>query len=177
MARTEYVLGKKLELVLASLEPSNRLVCLVMLHTGLRVSDVLALKTEQIARSSRFWVKEKKTGKAKMVGLPAELRDELLRQAGEVWLFPGSRGQEKARTRQAVWADIKRAQRAFRIKRNLGSHSMRKAYANELMGKYGNVEKVRRALNHSSQSITALYIMADELAERKGNYTNRVLPT
>lgn len=167
MARTEHILGQKLALVLASLEPSNRLVCRVMLHTGLRVSDVLALKTEQVERSARFWVKEAKTGKAKMVGLPAGLRRDLLAQSGTVYVFPSRMDENKPRTRQAVWADLKRAQRAFRIKSNVGSHSMRKDYAAEMMRKYRDVEKVQRALNHSSVYVTMLYIMADELAGRK----------
>lgn len=166
MARTQHILGQKLGLVLASLEPSNRLVCRVMLHTGLRVGDVLALRTEQVRRSSRFWIKERKTGKAKLVGIPADLRRELVAQAGAVYVFPSRNDENKHRSRQAVWADVKRAQRAFRIRSNIGTHSMRKDYAAGLMQKYGSLERVRRALNHSSAVTTALYIMADELATR-----------
>ena len=44
---------------------------------------------------------------------------------------------------------------------------MRKVYAVRLMAKYGDLEKVRRNLNHSSSSITAIYAMADLLLERK----------
>ena len=57
---TEYLLNREVEHVLAALTPSNRLVVRVSLHTGLRVSDVLALRTEQLKPS--FWVKESKTG-------------------------------------------------------------------------------------------------------------------
>ena len=47
---TEYLLNRQLTHVLAALTPQNRLICEVELHTGLRISDVLALKTDQIAR-------------------------------------------------------------------------------------------------------------------------------
>lgn len=174
MARAEHVLGQQLQLVLASLNPANRLVCEVMLHTGLRVGDVLELKTEKVKGGSRFWITEAKTGKAKLVGLPQPLRQRLLEQAGKEWVFEGKRSAKKHRTRQAVWADIKRAEKAFRLRQNCGTHSMRKDYAQELLRKYGSVEKVRRALNHSSDTITRIYIMADALAERKGEYTKRV---
>lgn len=166
MATVNYLLKQQLELVLASLMPANRLACEVALHTGLRISDVLALKTEDVRRSSRFWVKEAKTGKAKLVGLPAPLRRRLLNQAGKTYVFPARLNENGHRSRQAVWADIDRAQRAFRIPQNIGTHSMRKEYAVELMRKYGSLEKVRRALNHSNATVTKIYALADELVKR-----------
>lgn len=159
--RTEYLLNEQVKIVLAALTPANRLVCETCLHTGLRVSDVLELKTEQI--KPRFWVKEQKTGKSKMIGLPDDLRVRLLAQAGETWVFPSRCDPTKHRSRQAVWADVKRAQRAFRLRQNIGPHSFRKDYAVELLRRYGDIEKVRRALNHSSTTITVIYAMADML--------------
>ena len=161
---SEYVLKKSLEHVLAALTSSNALVARVCLHTGLRVSDVLELKTQQLA--ARFWVTEKKTGKRRMVGLPAELLEAVKAQSGEVWAFPG-RDPRKHRTRQAVWKDIKRAATAFRLRENVTPHSLRKVYAVELLERYGDFDKVRRNLNHAYDSTTALYAMADELT-RKG---------
>ena len=166
MATVNYLLKQQLDLVLASLMPANRLACEVALHTGLRISDVLALKTEDVRRSSRFWVKEAKTGKAKLVGLPAPLRRRLLNQAGKTYVFPARLNENGHRSRQAVWADIDRAQRAFRIPQNIGTHSMRKEYAVELMRKYGSLEKVRRALNHSNMTVTKIYALADEVVKR-----------
>lgn len=166
MATVNFLLKQQLDLVLASLMPANRLACEVALHTGLRISDVLALKTEDVRRSSRFWVKEAKTGKAKLVGLPAPLRRRLLNQAGKTYVFPARLNENGHRSRQAVWADIDRAQRAFRIPQNIGTHSMRKEYAVELMRKYGSLEKVRRALNHSNMTVTKIYALADELVKR-----------
>lgn len=161
---SEYILRKSLEHVLAALTSSNALVARVCLHTGLRVSDVLELKTQQLA--ARFWVTEKKTGKRRMVGLPAELLEAVKAQSGEVWAFPG-RDPRKHRTRQAVWKDIKRAATAFRLRENVTPHSLRKVYAVELLERYGDFDKVRRNLNHAYDSTTALYAMADELT-RKG---------
>jgi len=161
---TEYLLHRELGHVLAALTPGNRLVCEVMLHTGLRVGDVLALRTEQLKK--RFWVTEAKTRKRRMVGLPEELRRAVLRQAGPVWAFPGRDG-KRHRTRQAVWKDVKRAARAFRLPQNAGTHSMRKIYAVELRRKYGDVERVKRALNHDSLHTTLLYAMADQLLTDK----------
>lgn len=163
--RTGYLLEREVGHVLAALTPSNRLVCRVCLHTGLRVGDVLALRTQQLA--PHFWVVERKTGKRRQVGLPAGLLRDIRAQAGEVWAFPG-RNPAKPRTRQAVWADVKRAAKAFRLVQNVGPHSFRKVYAVELLRKYGDLDRVRRALNHGSCATTMIYAMADRLMTAKG---------
>lgn len=155
--RTEALIDRELDRVLSALMPSNALVCQVSLHTGLRVSDVLNLKTAQLA--PRFWITEAKTGKRKLVGLPAPLLEAVRAQAGEVWAFP-SRDGTGHRSRQAVWADVKRAARAFRVPQNVGAHSFRKAYAADVMAAYGDLERVRKALNHSSPMCTMLYLIA-----------------
>ena len=154
-----------MEHVLAALTPSNALVMRVILHTGMRVSDVLALKTADLKPSG--WYTEQKTGKRRKYGLPKELLAQIREQAGPVWAFPGRLQPSKHRTRQAVWRDVKRAQKAFRMPQNIGTHSARKMYAVQLLAKYGNIEAVRRNLNHSSSSVTAIYAMSDMLLQRK----------
>lgn len=161
---TEYLLRREMEHVLAALTPSNRLVCRVCLQTGLRVGDVVSLKTRDL--KGQFWIVESKTKKRRRVNLPRELLDQIRAQAGEVWAFPGRKpGQH--RTRQAVWADVKRAAKAFRIRQNIAPHSFRKVYAVELLRRCGDVKRVQRALNHSDCATTMIYVMAAELLETK----------
>ncbi len=157
------MLNKEVEHVLAALTPSNQLVCRVMLHTGLRVGDVVSLRTQELKR--QFYIVEAKTGKRRRVGLTDALLAQIRAQAGPEWAFPGRFGGH--RTRQAVWSDVKRAAKAFRLPQNVGPHSMRKVYAVELMRKYGDLERVRRALNHGGVGVTAIYAMADQLLEAK----------
>ena len=161
---TEYLLNKEVGHVLAALMPQNRLIVQVILHNGARSGDVLRLRTEQLKPS--FWSVEQITGKRRRVGIPEPLLSAIKRQAGREWAFPGRDG-KAPKTRQAVWADMKRAQRAFRLPQNIGTHSARKVYAVGLMRKYGDIEKVRRNLNHSSTAVTAVYVMADQLLEAK----------
>lgn len=151
--------------------PENRLAVRVSLHTGLRISDVLCLKPEQL--KPQFWVIESKTGKRKRVNLPGPLLEDLQHNSGKYWVFPGRNDPKKHRTRQAVWHDIKRAAAAFRLPQNVGTHSARKVYAVELLKKYGDLDRVRRALNHAKRypSTTLIYATADALLEAK--YTRR----
>lgn len=162
--KTEYLLNKEVERVLAALMPQNQLIVWVVLRNGMRLSDVLEMKTADLKPSG--WYVEKKTGKRRRFGLDAPLLAAIQAQAGEVWAFPGRRPGEH-KTRQAVWYDVKRASRAFRLPQNVGPHSFRKVYAAKLMAKYGDLERVRRNLNHSSASVTAIYAISDVLLERK----------
>lgn len=162
--KTDYLLNREVDLILAMLTPRNALVMRTALHTGLRVGDVLALKTAQLA--PRFWVTESKTGKRRQIGLPEPLLTDIRNQAGQEWAFESPRT-GRPQTRQAVWKDVKRAAIALRLPQNVGPHSARKVYAVELMAKYGDIERVRRALNHSNQSITMIYALADRQLESK----------
>lgn len=140
------------------------------LQTGLRISDVLELRPEQLR--PHFWVTERKTGKRRQVGLPEPLLSDLKNAAGERWVFEG-RSPKDHRTRQAVWKDMKRAAKAFRLPVNVGPHSARKVYAVELLRKYGDIDRVRRALNHNSETITLLYAMADKQREARARRRKR----
>ena len=162
---TEYLLNEQLDRVLAALMPENELVCRVILQTGLRIGDVLALRTENLGL--HMMVLERKTGKRKRIYLTHELLHKLRANAGKIYVFEGRNNPQTHKTRQAVYADIRRAARAFRLPQVVGAHSMRKVYAVELMEKYGDIEKVRRALNHKYASTTMIYAMADKLLRAK----------
>lgn len=166
--RTEFVLDREVELILAALTPQNRLVIRTALTTGLRVGDVLALKPERL--KPHFWVTEQKTGKKRQVGLPEPLLSDLKKHAGKHWVFPG-RDPLKHHTRQAVWKDVKRAAKLFRLPQNVAPHSFRKVYAVDLMKRYGDIDRVRRALNHGSETITMIYALAD--AQMAAKYKRR----
>lgn len=157
--RTEYLLEKEVEQVLDLLTFENRLVLRLLLHTGLRISDALQLRPAQL--KPNFWITEQKTGKRRQVGIPEPLLSDLRASAGAAWVFPGA-NPAKPRTRQAVWKDVKRAAAALRLTANAAPHSARKVYAVELLRKYGDIERVRRALNHGGLEVTMVYAMADK---------------
>lgn len=162
--KTEYLLSREVDLVLAMLTEKNALIMRTALHTGLRIGDVLSIKTDQLG--PRFWVTESKTRKRRQVGLPEPLLSDIKKQAGGEWAFESPRT-GRPHTRQAVWKDVKRAAHALRLPQNIGPHSARKVYAVELLSKYGDIARVKRALNHSSEAITLIYALADRQLESK----------
>lgn len=169
MAAADYVPRDELGHVYAALMPANRLACQVSEATGLRIGDVLALRTEQLRKGQRITVRECKTGKSRRVYIRRDLWSQLLAQAGQEWVFEGRTDPAKHRTRQAVWADLKRAAKAFRLPQQVSPHSLRKVYAAGLWEESGDLGKVGKALNHSPwhPETTMIYAMAAELYRRK----------
>ena len=167
MARSDYIPARSLEALLMACTTSNRLVLLVSMQTGLRISDVLAIHTQEISRQ-RWTVTEHKTGKKRRVRVTRELMMEVLAQSSDVWAFPGRVDPRKHRTRQAVYKDLRRAAAAFRLppKIHVSPHTARKIYA---VGKYkaGDLAGVQRLLQHSSEAVTILYAYADQITARK----------
>lgn len=169
--RTGYVEPDVFKLLLTALMPANRLALEVSMTTGLRIADVLHLKTADLVRTARPTITERKTGKRRRVYFPRALRDEMLRQAGRYYVFEGRFDQMRPRTRQAVFKDLKRVARLYRIdgekiRANVAPHSARKIFAVQDYRAHGSLERVQRLLNHSDEAVTALYALADRL-ERK----------
>lgn len=152
--------------ILAALTYENRLAITVSLITGLRIGDVLNLRSRDLLRD-RFTITEEKTLKRRTIRLPDKLRDELQSIAGKIYVFENRLTARKHRTRQAVYKDIKRAAKAFRIKSNISCHTARKVYAVTEYKKDFSVARVKKLLNHSSEAVTMIYAIADELTERK----------
>jgi integrase len=164
--KAEYYFKREVEHILAALMPANRLACEVSLATGLRIGDVLRMKTEALAQ--RMTVQEEKTGKNRRVYLTNDLYTRLLRQAGRLYVFPHRLDGKKHRTRQAVYKDLRRVRDLMRLKVNLSPHSMRKVYAVNEFHKDGDLKRVQKLLNHSSEAVTMIYALADEQLKRRG---------
>lgn len=162
--RTKAIEQDSLNAILRLLMPTNRLVALTALATGLRVSDVLSIKTEQLNKD-RFVVFESKTGKKKVVRLGKKLRGQLRAQAGRVYVFENRLDMYKHRSRTTVWKDMNRVARMLRLK-GVAPHSLRKTYARTLRAEGFTEAEVQRAMNHSSPTVTRLYTMADEVGLR-----------
>lgn len=164
--RSEWTPKGEIEHILAALTPQNRLACEVSLFTGLRINDVLSLKTDQI-KKQRFSVYEQKTGKVRRIRLTDDLLKRCLACSGQHYVFENRLSGKEHRTRQAVYKDLKRAAKLFGIKKQISPHSLRKVYAVEEYERTGDLQRVKRLLNHSSEAVTMLYAMSNAVRRRK----------
>lgn len=158
--RTDWLKDEELDIALRLLTPANRLAMELCIATGLRIGDALAIRTEKLRQ--RMTIRERKTGKARRITIPAGLFRKLQAAAGSTYVFEGARDPQKHRTRQAVWKDVKRAAKAARIPANAGTHSARKVYAVDRFRRSG-LEAAQAALNHDDPAVTLLYALADQM--------------
>ena len=164
--RSEWVDKNTMSHILMALTEPNRLAIEMSIRYGMRIGDVLATKRKGVEHGS-WTYKEEKTGKSRRIRLCPSFQARLLRQSGRIWVFEGRLSYKRHRTRQAVYKDIRRASRAFRVKAHVSPHTARKMYAVDAFHRTRSVEQVMRLLNHSNEAVTMLYALADALTEKR----------
>lgn len=168
MARAQWVSEEIMDMILKSMMPANRLAVEVSLHTGLRIGDVLALRTDTVQRTARPYVRDSKTGKLHRISLPFELRAALLAGAGKVYVFPGRLDPLKHRSRAAVYKDMRQAvevvKRAGWVEKGaqISPHSARKVAAVRAFQK-GGFPAAQALLQHDQDHpmVTMVYALSD----------------
>lgn len=181
-----YVDERIFEGLLGCLTEDNALCLRIMNVTGMRISDVLAMRWENVryektATEYPYTYTEQKTKKKRTVFFPVKLGAELRERRAFMhwwtdWVFPG-RDPKKHRTRQAVWKDLSRAAKTYRvnhkrIRAHISTHTARKIYAVKLyrreceLGHTEPLEAVRMDLNHKDRAVTYLYALADVITAR-----------
>lgn len=164
--RSEWASDEDMQLLLAALMPANRLAIEVSMQTGLRIGDVLAITREQAAKG-RWTVTEAKTGKHRRVRVTADQQRRMLAQAGQIYVWPNRVDGKRHRTRQAVYKDVVRAAKAFRLTAHVTPHSARKIYAVKRYDRTGDISDVQRDLGHDREATTMIYALAREMTERR----------
>lgn len=166
---------------LKGMNPKYGLLFRFGLNTGLRISDILPLKTTDIFNlngdfKEHLILREKKTGKEKKIKLNNALRKELLSYTTKderkkpIFLFYNKNTGSHIKRIQA-YKVLKKASIVCGIE-NFGTHSMRKTwgYWTYKESKY-NIGLIMDTFNHSSQNVTLRYIginqdQKDELYKR-----------
>lgn len=165
MSQSKWLSRENMEHLLAACMPENREAIRLSMDYGLRIGDVLRMPSAALS-APRWSFKEEKTGKRRRVTLSAAHKATCASFAGKVYVFEHRTDQMRHRTRQAVWKDLKRIARAFRLD-SVSVHTARKTYSVErYKASGGDIKKVQRLLNHSDEAVTALYALADLLTER-----------
>ncbi len=138
----------------------------ILYATGLRVSELVGLKTGQINLRQGVIRVLGKGNKERLVPLGEEAlacldrylnqaRSDLLKGKNSEALFPSNRG--KAMTRQTFWHLIKRYAVQAGIEKSLSPHVMRHAFATHLLNHGADLRVVQMLLGHSDISTTQIY--------------------
>ena len=150
----------------------DNIMFLIGINTGLRVSDILALRKEQITRLNgrkrkELSVTEIKTGKKRVLNLTA-IFTELYEYAVTIeseWLFPSRKGDKAISTIQA-YRQLQKAGNMAEVE-SIGTHTMRKTFGYWFYKQTKDIAMLQDILNHSTPKITLRYIGIDQ--EEKNN--------
>ena len=144
----------------------DRAMLEVLYATGLRVSELVGLRSEQVNLLQGVLRVVGKGDKERLVplGEPAadwlerflrEGRADILGTKRSSALFPTSRG--GAMTRQAFWHLIKRHAVRAEISRAISPHTLRHAFATHLLDHGADLRVVQMLLGHRDISTTQIY--------------------
>lgn len=143
----------------------NELLFVLGIHTGLRISDLLALKVRDVLTEHHIEVREKKTKKKRTIAISKKtfrlieryLEKERPAAQHDEPLFRSQKG-GKAISRQHAYDILNRAAKAVGIGERIGTHSLRKTFGYFAYKQGVDLSMIQKLLNHSSQAETLRYI-------------------
>jgi len=170
----------EVEAVLAELDgprgARDRALFLLGVRSGFRISEILSLRLRDVVEGGRLvervrvlrrHMKGKREGRTVLLHPAAraalatwleELRSDGYMTA-ESFVFQSRHGSNQAIGRTQAWRILKRAFDRAGLIGNLGTHSMRKTFADRIYDRLGgDLVKTAQALSHRSISSTASYL-------------------
>ena len=137
--------------------------------TGLRISDILALRWEQILSTEEFSIIEKKTGKKRVLRLNPQLQQhirECYEQIQPIGIKAPILVSQKGTvfTIQRINVVLKEIKKKYRLKvKNFSCHSLRKTFGRQVYNMNSEnselaLVKLMELFNHSSLAITKRYL-------------------
>lgn len=163
--RTDYLNPQIYNRLYGVMTYENVLALRVSLETGLRIDDVLSLKRDDLTGRTITGTAEK-TGKPFKKPISQDLTNRLKGLNRKGFLFPHRTKPGEHRTRQAVWANMKKAAKVIGVELNAAPHSARKTYAVEVFKDRG-LGAAQKELQHDRVSTTMLYAFSNLLTENE----------
>lgn len=143
----------------------NKCILYIFLFGGLRVSELIDLKVNDLDFKNKTLFVRGKGGKIREVPLFDEIIKELKEytktKAKNEYLFTKKKTKEPL-TSRSVHDLIKRHVERSNIKKNIGCHSLRRTAASNLLASGVNLRHIQIYLGHSDISTTMRYLNPDK---------------
>jgi integrase/recombinase XerD len=144
----------------------DRAMLEVLYATGLRVTELVSLRPEQVSLNQGVIRVVGKGGRERLVPLGDEAQVWLVRFLSETrvlllgarvcaQLFPTRRG--RGMTRQAFWYRVKKHAAQAGIQHPVSPHTLRHAFATHLLNHGADLRVVQLLLGHADLSTTQIY--------------------
>jgi len=138
----------------------NYVLFVVGIYTGLRISDILALKVGDL-KKDRLFLREIKTSKLKTIPIHPELKklikSYLEGRENHEYLIQSRKGINRPIKRCAAYKILRDVAKRFGLE-SIGTHTLRKTFGYHFHKQTNNSEMLREIFNHSDVSITRKYI-------------------
>ena len=152
----------------ASIDPANRVIVLLLAHTGMRVSELCNLKTEDVdLDSSIIRIRSGKGDKDRIVLIPAEVSEELRPYYLE--RLTDRKCPYFLRSRRGSRFDTSTVERRIRqiasqagIVRRVTPHVLRHTFATTILRNGGDIRFIQQLLGHASVATTQIYTHVDD---------------
>lgn len=142
----------------------NYIMFVLGVSLGLRISDLLQLKKEDLL-TTHIDLKEIKTTKAKRLKIPGYIKKDILPYAYTLtdgdYVLKSREGVNKAIDRTTAYRILKQAADDLRLK-NIGTHSLRKTFGYHYYQDTKDIATLQELFNHSDQRITLKYIGVEQ---------------
>ncbi len=168
----EYLTVEEVEKLLSLPDPSKRgglrdkSIIELMYSTGIRVSELVNLKVENVNLDMGFISVIGKGNKERIIPFGDEAqkwlvkylkegREKFLKGKSSPFLYLSARGDKL--TRQYIWKMLKKYGRLIGIEEKIKPHILRHSFATHLLEKGANLRLVQMLLGHSQISTTEIY--------------------
>lgn len=141
----------------------NYIMYLIGIYSGLRITDILALRVRDVKNKSSITLREKKTGKQRIFPINPFLKRALNEYIAEEdlnmddYLIKSTGKKNKPITRDMAYKIMKQAAEYFGLQ-NIGTHTLRKTFGYHFYMQTKDIVTLQKIFNHSDPSITLIYI-------------------
>lgn len=157
----------EIESILEAWHRKYRIMFLMGIYSGLRISDILPLKVKDVYGKDHIDIREKKTRKAKRFRINRNLAEALSRycigRPEDSYLIPSGGRAHKSLGSRRAYDVIKEAGEKAGME-SLGTHSMRKTFGFHYYQQTGDIVTLQKIFNHATTQITLRYIGIDQEA-------------
>lgn len=151
---------EKMKMYLKQKNERDYILFILGISTGLRISDILNLKKEDLLKS-HVDIMETKTTKRKRVKLPGYIKKEVVPYAKKLsddsYVIKSRHGANRPIDRSTAYRILRKAAEHINLS-EVGTHTLRKTFGYHFYQQTKNVAILQELFNHSSPSITLKYI-------------------
>jgi integrase len=151
---------KDIDKIKNALNGRDRLMFVMGVSLGLRISDLLALKIGDLRNKTHVTVKESKTKKNRPITLSKTVMAEVAKLTGsdDEYVFQSRKGDNKPISRVQAYRILNDAAERAGVNVTIGTHSLRKSFGWQLYKQGLDITRIMAILGHSTPEMSLKYI-------------------